>query len=67
MSLYSDDPVFKKAADAGFAEIKKNMPDEIKKAIREFNEELEKMVADWVAEWVAKELKEKGYLKKKEK
>ena len=67
MSLYSEDPEFKKAVDDWVAGVKKNMPDELKKAIREFNEGLERMVADWVAEWIAEELKKKGYPKKKEK
>ena len=62
MSLYSDDPEAKKAMDSfvdcWIAYVKKNMPAHLKKAIREFNKELERRVA----EWLDKELKKKGFL-----
>ena len=51
MSKHNNDSEAKKATDnfvdCWIAHVKKNMPDEIKKAIREFNKELERMVTEW--------------------
>ena len=56
MSLYSEDPEFKKAMIA----IAKDMAEYVKKRYEEF-------MGEQISKWVAEELKKMGYPKKKEK
>ena len=56
MSLYSDDPEFKKAFDA----YAKDVFEYVKK-------KLEEHMAEYIATWVSEELKKMGYPKKEKK